>query len=292
MINTVIAYGCSNTYGDEAIADYNLNVNCEDNIYFSYPWYIAEQLQCNVTNYFNYAKVGMSNQEIATKVMDTLHNHDPETTLVLVGWTDDNRLPITTQTEYSYFTLKRLYNSLSWKLKTQIIKKYKQLQSKDKLTNNITVAQSLVRLVYLKALGLSELICKHGPINTDYYENKIAPFFSDDFILGIEKHIFNTENNTNANMLYKKAVDSYLTENKFAYFMFTTKYISDRKFLNFINTNNYYDWTEHDNFISIIHEYGTKYGMSVSNTHMKCSAHKKLAEHLLTIMKARGIVNE
>ena len=88
MIDTLVAFGCSNTFGAESIEDFDHNN--PDNINHSYAKRLADLLQCK--NYYNLAQNGLSNFEITRRIFkelpDIIRKHDADKIFVIVGWTD------------------------------------------------------------------------------------------------------------------------------------------------------------------------------------------------------------
>lgn len=290
MINKLVAFGCSNTFGAEANNDYEDSL--PDNVFYAYPWYLAQHLDIARDNYFNYAKSGCSNLEIGTTFLRTISSYDPKETFVVIGWTDDNRIPLSYSTDrISQISLHRVYEQLSWQNRIKHTKLYKKyLVQSPKKPKSFTLTQAIVKLIYSKLLQLPETPKNLLKFNYDYYEKNIRPYFSNDFIIGVEKHIFNTKNYSQSQLFIKMAVDSFLREKGYSYIMLSTKYVCDRDFINVISAKNYYDWKEHGIYINIIHEFGVKYGMSQSGNHMKWQAHKKLAEVLYEVIQERKIL--
>jgi hypothetical protein len=91
MIDTLVAFGCSNTFGSDSLGTGN---NSPESIYHAYPYFLSQKL--NIPNYKSHAFIGASNIYIGMKVAEFLINN-PElhkSTFVVIGWTGDNRLPI------------------------------------------------------------------------------------------------------------------------------------------------------------------------------------------------------
>jgi len=69
MVDTLVAFGCSNTYGNEALES---GKTTPDNIYHAYPYFLSQML--NIPNYKNYALSGSSNVAIGMKVADFIQS--------------------------------------------------------------------------------------------------------------------------------------------------------------------------------------------------------------------------
>ncbi len=282
MIDTLVAFGCSNTQGDEAVANSNIGIEKEQNIYYAYPFFLSKKLSCS--NYYNFARVGSSNHEIAACILNNINNFDPLKTFIVIGWTDNNRIPVTTYTTKSYKILQKLYGSLSLLNRLKYREIYKQ-QISNTETEVVTLSKGIVRIIYAKLFGIKNLK-NHEKYS---YETTFKPFFSDNFITGVAKHIFNTQVNDQANDLYKIAVERVLHERSFKYLMLTTLGTQDYPFSSYFSKN-YFMWEKYDDYVSIIHEYGSKYGMAESGVHMKALAHSKLADFLYSEILRRNIL--
>jgi len=93
MIDTLVAFGCSHTYGSEAI----VAGDCcsKKNIYFSYAYYLSKKLE--IKHYINKARSGASNLEIAYNIVNHLYQSPSPTSnrqIILIGWSGDRRFPI------------------------------------------------------------------------------------------------------------------------------------------------------------------------------------------------------
>jgi len=85
---TLLAFGCSFTYGTEAQSDHDIGIDYSTNPNFSYPKYMADYLGCG---YVNYARGGSSNTEIANKVIEVINSKKHHNPLVIIGWTEAER---------------------------------------------------------------------------------------------------------------------------------------------------------------------------------------------------------
>ncbi len=90
MIDTLVAFGCSSTFGSETVATGD-NYN-PDSIYRAYPYYLSKKL--GLQNYYNQAYPGESNLVIAYKVLQHVLNKDKRNEFHVIGWTNDNRFPV------------------------------------------------------------------------------------------------------------------------------------------------------------------------------------------------------
>jgi hypothetical protein len=281
MVDTLVAFGCSNTHGDEAVADKNIGVDKEKNIFFAYPFFLSKKLGCKT--YHNYARVGASNHEIATTIISHIDKYTPAKTFIIIGWTDNNRAPVLSYTKRSYKILQKLFMTLPALKKLKYYSKYKNLISPNN-TKIVTLSKGVVRIIYAKLFGISQL-----KDHEKYaYETNIKPYFKDEFVTGFANHIFNTHINDESNDLYRIAIERILNQKGFKYLMLTT--MSTQQPYSCFFSNCYYLWKKTSNYISIIHEYGSKYGMAESGVHMKTLAHRKLADFLYTEIKRRDIL--
>jgi len=295
MIDTLLAFGCSHTYGDEAISDYNIGIKKEENIYASYPYFLSQHLNCE--HYYNYSICGGSNQEISSSLFEKILIHkkeiDEKRVFIVIGWTTNNRIKVTSHTPSSYCSLINTINNLPLidRLK-YYTKNSKNLQPKH-TGYTITVVHGIVKLVYNIMLGMpvtkpSEL---YRSFNRDFYKSKIENQFSTDFITGIEKHIFNTESNDDTNFFIKLCVDQYLVSNNIPYISFPTfKNTLNSKEVLLSKKNNLSPADFSLDSQCFIKHYGNKYGVSCSGAHIKLPAHKKLAEFLYNTIKDRNII--
>jgi hypothetical protein len=88
MIDTLCAFGCSNTFGCESLA---ANDRSEQNIFHAYPYFLSQKLK--IPNYLNFAKGGASNLEIAYKVIEYVLTlpKDKSNIFLVIGWTGNAR---------------------------------------------------------------------------------------------------------------------------------------------------------------------------------------------------------
>lgn len=105
MIDTLIAFGCSNTYGTEALVKNDDGIKDKSiNNQYAYPKYLADRIGCS---YKNLASPGISNIEIASKVMEAVQSPefsayaDP---FIIIGWTEDERIPVISK-KNKHFTI-------------------------------------------------------------------------------------------------------------------------------------------------------------------------------------------
>jgi len=292
-VDTLIAFGCSHTQGDEAVSDYNINFNKSENIYYAYPYYLSKLLGCK--NYYNYAICGSSNQQIASTFFEKINKHTSENTnanlIVVIGWSCYNRLKVSQFTKNSYSSIKYVINNLP------IIKRLHLSRLFSKHTKNIdgetfTISKGIIRLITRIKYGLpiNKETQQYRVINEDWYKTKFKPFFHDEFILGIDKHLFHTDAYRDTNIFIKMCVDSFLTQNKIPYIAFPTMLYNRDAKDNFLNQKNNIDPAITLPYnLSFTQYYGEKYGLSSGGIHMKYEAHKKFAEFLYNEIKQRDI---
>lgn len=297
MIDTLLAFGCSHTYGDEAISDYNIGIDKQQNIYAAFPFFLSQYLKCK--NYHNYSVCGSSNQEIASTLYDKLFFHKDEINekrvFIVIGWTSNNRLKISQSTPRSYFSFINTLNNIPLISRLKYYaKKNEELNPKCE-NNSITVTHGIVKLIYniLYSVSIKKTTESYRAFNRKFYKEKIENKFSNDFIIGIEKHIFNTNSNNDTNFFIKLCVDLYLTQHNIPYIALPT--IKN-------NANTHDDLLNKKNNISpfdfnfetkcFVKHFGKKYGYSSSGTHMKLPAHKKLAEFIFNIINTRCIISD
>jgi hypothetical protein len=278
MIDTLIAFGCSNTYGAEAIRDDDHNN--EENINSSYAKYLSDHLKCK--NYINLAECGISNFVISSKVISLLpqyiEKYGRENIFVVIGWTDNNRI--------------RLY------------------------LNNIIPFKEVYREIV--DAGEWPLICMLMPesvnnrtdkdLTKKFYELfKKFPFI-DKFFMGILKYIFRTPSFYYTNICVKMATEYYLNKYNIKYFTFPTlrshpihykdlifkdpnldKFFIDAEFLLDEKHNIYENNKDGSCNFDMLKKFG-EFGKSNSGGHLKASAHKKLAKYLFDEICSRNIL--
>jgi hypothetical protein len=91
MIDTLVAFGCSNTYGSEV---FGIKDNRPESIYYAYSYYLSQRL--GLSGYQNYAKPDASNFDIGMSVIDFVLNNKQQHNkiFVIIGWTGDNRFTV------------------------------------------------------------------------------------------------------------------------------------------------------------------------------------------------------
>lgn len=91
MIDTLVAFGCSNTFGSEVFGPNDIR---PESIYYAYPYYLSQKL--NLPNYYNFAKYGASNFAISIKVLNYIFNNKDrhKNIFVVIGWSGDNRFTL------------------------------------------------------------------------------------------------------------------------------------------------------------------------------------------------------
>lgn len=102
MIDTLVAFGCSITFGAEVMSTgvgrctlcHDLFCKCSESTKYAYPSVLARIL--SLPYHFNYAKSGISNFEISLKAIKYILDNKPQhhKLFVVIGWTDDNRFTI------------------------------------------------------------------------------------------------------------------------------------------------------------------------------------------------------
>jgi hypothetical protein len=100
MIETLVAFGCSNTYGSETI-DAGDTTNPK-NIYHAYPYFLSQKFSVPI-NYINLARVSASNLEIAYKVYNyiiELVKQKRKNVFIVIGWSGDERFPLFKKGEF------------------------------------------------------------------------------------------------------------------------------------------------------------------------------------------------
>lgn len=278
MIDTLIAFGCSNTHGAESIRDddhYN-----EENINFSYAKYLSDYLKCK--NYINLAVCGISNFVISSKIISLLpqyiEKYGRENIFVVIGWTDNNRI--------------RLY------------------------LNNIIPFKEAYREIF--DAGEWPLICMLMPESVNnkidkshtknYYELfKKFPYI-EKFFMGLLRYIFRTPSFYYANICVKMATEYFLKKNNIKYFAFPTlrshsihykdliykdpnldKFFFDAEFLLDEKHNIYENNKDGSCNFDMLNKFG-EFGKSKSGGHLKASAHEKLAKYLFDEICSRNIL--
>jgi len=278
MIDTLIAFGCSNTYGAEAIVDDD-HMNPE-NINFSYAKYLSDLLKCK--NYINLAANGISNFVISSKVISLLpqyiEKYGKENIFVIIGWTDNNRM--------------RLH------------------------LNNIIPFKEAHREVF--DAGEWPLICKLMPetVNSrvdkshiEKYENLMKKFpYIDRFFMGLLRYIFRTPSFYFTNICVKMATEYFLKNNNIKYFAFPSlrsfsihyndlvykdpqrdKYFLNAEFLLDEKHNIYENNKDGTVNFDMLNKFGV-FGRSKSGGHLKAAAHKELADFLFKEISSRNIL--
>jgi len=281
MIDTLIAFGCSNTFGAESIDDFDHNN--PDNINHSYAKYLSDSLQCK--NYYNLAQNGLSNFEITRRIFkelpDIIKKHDAEKIFVIVGWTDYNRL--------------RLY-----------------------LKHIIPFKEAFRQIIDICEYPL---LCKFfpkqfKPIDTEVMRDigfdvdtviKQYPFM-EQFLLGVMNYLFRTPSFYIMNTYAKLAAENYLLKENLKFLTLPTlrshtisgtilnhldperdkTFINSEKILN--KKNNIFEHDEEGVYKFSALESFKQYGISKSGGHLRAAAHEELAKYLYSEIKDRGIL--
>jgi hypothetical protein len=88
LIETLIVAGCSHSFGAETVSeDHPTHPSSIDN---AFGKFLSDKIGCK---YVNISFSGLSNFDICRRVQQELDfkEYNPETTLVIIGWTDPNR---------------------------------------------------------------------------------------------------------------------------------------------------------------------------------------------------------
>lgn len=251
---TLLAFGCSNTRGAEAINDYD-DGNFDENInkQYAYPKHVAEMLGYN---YVNLAVNGISNQQIASEVINTLCHqdiYDSNNVFVIIGWTDDDRIAIAKTPSKNF-----RYSKKSEEITT--------------LSHSYVIAHTKSQLCQ----SLTPLEKKHIQSTRD---------LSFDFIAGVAERIFLSKNYSDMNFYVKFATACILEEMKIPYITLPTLYyhynnLYDLFFLTNKQKNNIQHYKINGeinfNYIAKFKEYG----VSKSGAHLKADAHLQAGKYL------------
>jgi hypothetical protein len=101
MINVVVAFGCSNTYGSETIKV--RDTRNPNNVFNAFPFLISQKINGEI-NHKNCARVGASNFEIAMRVVNyvlEIQKQKDETPFIVIGWSGDDRFPLWVKNEFN-----------------------------------------------------------------------------------------------------------------------------------------------------------------------------------------------
>ena len=281
MIDTLVAFGCSNTFGAESIEDFDHNN--PDNINHSYAKRLADLLQCK--NYYNLAQNGLSNFEITRRIFkelpDIIRKHDADKIFVIVGWTDYNRL--------------RLY------LKHII-------PFKEAFRQVIDICEyPLLCKFFPKQFPLTDKERDAQPGKDIDTIIKQYPFM-EQFLLGIMNYLFRTPSFYIMNTYAKLAAENYLIKNNLKFLTFPTlrshtitgtllNYLDPERDKTFLNSekilnkkNNIFEHDEEGDYkFSALCSF-EQYGISKSGGHLKAAAHEELAKYLYGEIKDRDIL--
>jgi hypothetical protein len=248
----LLAFGCSNTRGAEAINDYDEGMLVDDvNIQSAYPRHIADLLKCE---YRNFAVNGISNQQIATKVFEVIAPlTDVKGKFVIIGWTDDDRLSIVKNPSINF----------------------RHAEKNDKL---ITISHSHV-IAHTKA-HLGQALT---PAEIDHM--KSVHDISFDFITGVAERVFSSKSYSDVNFFIKYATTCLLEEKGIPYLTFPTLFYHHNNLYNtFFSTNKHKNnILQHDRDGKIVFNYIKQfksYGISKSGAHLKAEAHRQAGKYL------------
>lgn len=255
MIKKIIAFGCSNTYGTEsqAIEDKNIDVTINPN--FAYPKFLANLLNCD---WKNYGVPGVCNQIIARNVLQEIQRI-PESTysdiLILIGWTNDNRLSV----------LKKNFAGLFH----EKVFKNKKI---DSILNDKTYYQTLRRSAY--KLGI------FSGTNTRTFKD----FASDIFL-----YYFQSLSHVKVNFYTKYATHKFLEERKLKYIAFPTNpYLNDSDYINLMSKNFIQRYDSEGNIIFSLLD--TFHKLASNARHLSEQGHKDFAYYLNSELKNRNIL--
>ncbi len=246
-MKTLLAFGCSNTRGAEAIHDYDTKLEDDNiNINHAYPKYVAELLGYS---YHNLAMNGVSNQQIASKVFETLSTiSNVEDVFVLIGWTDDDRIAVVNEpcSDFRY-------------------------AKKSDVTT--TISHSHVIACTKAHIGQPMTV-------TEMDHTKRIRKLPLDFIIGVAERIFLSKNFSDTNFYIKYATACFLEEKKIPYLTLPTLQHHYSSLYNiFYNTgkqkNNIQLFNENGKLVfNYLKRFG-EYGVSKSGAHLKAEGHRQ-----------------
>jgi hypothetical protein len=248
----VLAFGCSNTGGAEAINDYDEGID-DDNINkaYAYPKYIADLLGYG---YDNYAENGISNQQIASKVFEVIANtSDIDNIFVVIGWTDDCRIAVS----------RKQHNNI-------------------RSTNNFI---EMLTISYSHVVACTKTILKRVVGIHETNRLKDMQDFNAEFIYGIAERIFSTKNYSDTNFFIKYATACFLEEKKIQYLTLPTLCNPYNSLYNaFFNSdkqkNNIQEYNNNGKLSFNFFKRFKAYGVSTSGEHLKAEAHKHVGQYL------------
>jgi hypothetical protein len=261
-MKTLLAFGCSNTRGAEAINDYDECLDDESiNINYAYPKYIAELLGYG---YRNFAVNGTSNQEIASKVYETINTLSTvEDIFVLIGWTDDDRIAVVRNPVMNFRHAKK---------------------------NNGVVTLSHSHTVSCTKSHLGQPMT---PAEIDHMQGvHTIPL---EFIIGVAERIFLSSNYSDINFCIKYAMACFLKESKIPYLTLPTLYNQYNSLYNiFITTNkNKNNILQHDKDGKEVFNFLKKfknYGIAKSKAHLKAAAHRQAGIYMYNYINDNKLI--
>jgi hypothetical protein len=251
-MKTLLAFGCSNTRGAEAINDYDAGLDDDSvNKDYAYPKYIAELLGYE---YHNFAINGVSNQQIASKIHETLNTiSNIEDIFVLIGWTDDDRMAV---------------------VKNPVID-FRRAQKSDEV---VTISHSHTVSCTKSYLGQLMTPAEIGHM-------KSVQNIPLEFIIGVAERIFLSKNFSDINFYIKYAMACFLRESRIPHLTLPTLYNHYNSLYNIFLTTNISknNILQHDEDGKIAFNFIKKfksYGIAKSGAHLKADAHRQAGIYL------------
>jgi len=254
-IEKLIVAGCSHAFGAETYCEkqpaHPLSINN------AFGKFLADKLNCG---YINIAYSGLSNFDICRRVQQELDfkQHNPETTLVIIGWTDPNRFTFYPQN------------------KNGVLDYIGNLFSTDTFPHNF----SAYTIDYAFAFEHVKTALEH------IREMK----FSKDFLRFFRKFIFQTKYFYDLNYTLRLLTANYLELKRVPYLTFSTlkepPYKNTIKYEKLIsNKNNILENKDKFNYYDAFKNYGIYKG-----GHLKIEAHKACADFLYAELFKRQIL--
>lgn len=251
-IETLVVAGCSHSFGAETVSE-DKPVH-PDSIKNAYGKFIADRLYCK---YVNISYSGISNFEIARKVQQYVDFNavDPETTLIIIGWTDPNRF-----TFYPRKILRYLEGFF--------------------IGNEFPYNFSAYSIDFSKAYDRVKQVLD--------YIREIK--FGEEFLSFFRNNIFETSYFYDLNYMQRLLISNYLECKKIRHLTFSTlkekPYKNTVKYEKLLATKyNILENKDKFNFYDAFRQYGVHKG-----GHLTRAAHIKCSEFLFTELKKRGII--
>jgi len=211
MVNTLVAFGCSNTFGSESIAA-NDNNNPQ-NIYHSYTYFLSKKL--NIPNYLNYAWPGHSNLEIAYTVFKYIFNNDCKNIFIVIGWTGDNRFAFYYDGKHHSVKLRKQNNIIEQKLQSIL----------DRGCTNIKIRDMMIDQLHESSYKFSQK-----------YQWKDDILFL--FTNLLTSYFFNTQLCTTLNIAIKFGITAILEKLNIKYITLPTILYTDHPSYQLLNSQN------------------------------------------------------